>query len=322
MSRRNRRADSSSLELLLDTITNTFGGILFIAILLSLLVRSGPPTSSDPGSESVPITAVEQAQLETRVADLQQEAELLRRRIAAASQPQRGELDGRLLGEVTAAATAVEAAVAQRADTLRNTVALQRETASAEAEIRSIEDDQKSAEQSLADAVSRVTQAREEAAKLAEAALEIDRPPGETDIEQTVSLPSLRPSFKNSVGLYVRFGKVFVMHSWRNGVRQGPNTEQFVIVDLPAGAGVQQVARPKPATGKPITAQTVVADIRRLLKDFPPGSFVVTMVVFEDSFDVFQVLKAAIVKLGYEYRPIPLKPGDSVVDSGGRGEAQ
>ena len=47
-----------------------------------------------------------------------------------------------------------------------------------------------------------------------------------------------------------------------------------------------------------------------------------TMVIFEDSFDVFQLIKAAIVQNGYEYRPIPLKPGESVVDSGGRGEAQ
>ena len=46
------------------------------------------------------------------------------------------------------------------------------------------------------------------------------------------------------------------------------------------------------------------------------------MVIFEDSFDVFQLIKAAIVQNGYEYRPIPLKPGESVVDSGGRGEAQ
>ena len=35
-----RRAGDSSLELLLDTITNTFGGILFLAILVSLLLRT------------------------------------------------------------------------------------------------------------------------------------------------------------------------------------------------------------------------------------------------------------------------------------------
>lgn len=322
MSRRKRRGDNSSLELLLDTITNTFGGILFIAILLSLLLRSSSSTSSDTEPEGPPITAVEQAELETRVADLQQEAELLRRRISSASTPERGELDERLLGQLTAAAAEVERAVAQRAEALRNTVELQREAASAEAEVESIEEDQKAAEQILAEAESRIAAAREEAAELAEAALAIDRPLGETDIEQTVSLPSLRPSFKNSVGLYIRFGKVFVMHQWRNGERQGPNTDQFVIVDLPAGGGVEQVARPRPATGTPITAQTIVAEMRRLLQGFPPGSFVITVVVFEDSFDVFQLLKSAIVQLGYEYRPIPLQPGDSVVDFGGRGEAQ
>jgi len=322
MSRGKRRADTSSLELLLDTITNTFGGILFIAILLSLLLRSSSSPSSDIQPDAPPITAVEQAQLETRVADLQQEAELLRSRISSAPMPQRGELDERLLGQLTAAAAAVERAVTQRAEALRSTVELQREAASAEADVEAVEEDQKAAEQSLAEAESRLSAAREEAAELAEAALEIDRPLGDTEIEQTVSLPSLRPSFKNSIGLYIRFGKVFVMHKWRNGERQGPNTDQFVIMDLPAGGGVKQVARPKPATGTPITAQTIVAEMRRLLRDFPPVDFVITMVVFEDSFDVFQLLKSTIVELGYEYRPIPLRPGDSVVDFGGRGEAQ
>ena len=35
-----RRAGDSSLELLLDTICNTFGGVLFLAILVSLLLKS------------------------------------------------------------------------------------------------------------------------------------------------------------------------------------------------------------------------------------------------------------------------------------------
>ena len=319
---RRRRADDSSLELLLDTITNTFGGILFIAILLSLLLQSSSQTAREAASQVEPMSAVEQAQLESRVADLQQEVENLRRRVAAAPQPGDSQAEDSELGKLSAAAAAVEAAVAKSTEAIRNTLESQREAATATEQFEMLEQDRKSVKEQLAEAEHRLAAAQEEAARLAEAALQIDRPQGPTEIQQTVSLPSLRPSLKTEVSLYVRFDKIFMMHLWKNGVRLGPNTEQFVIAPTPSEDGVRQVARPKPATGKDVNAATITEDLRRMLQSFPPNRFVVSVIVFEDSFDVFQLIKASIVRNGYEYRPIPLSPGQSVVDSGGRGEAQ
>jgi hypothetical protein len=322
MSRQRRRGDDSSLELLLDTITNTFGGILFIAILLSLLLRSNSQTTELATSRSEPMSALEQVELESRVVDLQQEAEALRRRAAAPPQQGDSEGDDSVLGKLSAAAAAVEAAVAERAQAVRNTLELQREAATAAEQFEMLEQDRKSVDRNLADAENQLAAAQEEAASLAAAALQMERPPEANEIEQTVSLPSLRPSMKREVGLYVRFDKIFMMHYWRNGERLGPNTAQFIIVPLPAGDGVRQVARPKPAAGMPVSDATIADDLRRLLQPFSPDRFVVSMVVFEDSFDVFQLIKSAIVRNGYEYRPIPLRSGESVVDSGGQGEAQ
>ena len=319
---RRRRADDSSLELLLDTITNTFGGILFIAILLSLLLQSSSQTAREAASQVEPMSAVEQAQLESRVADLQQDVENLRRRVAAAPQPGDSQAEDSELGKLSAAAAAVEAAVAKSTEAIRNTLESQREAATATEQFEMLEQDRKSVKEQLAEAEHRLAAAQEEAAKLAEAALQIDRPQGPTEIQQTVSLPSLRPSLKTEVSLYVRFDKIFMMHLWKNGVRLGPNTDQFVIAPTPSEDGVRQVARPKPATGKDVNAATITEDLRRMLQSFPPNRFVVSVIVFEDSFDVFQLIKASIVRNGYEYRPIPLSPGQSVVDSGGRGEAQ
>lgn len=322
MSRQRRGSDDSSLELLLDTITNTFGGILFIAILLSLLLRTTSKTIESAEAHSKPMSALEQVDLESRVADLQQEAETLRQRVSAATDPGESDGDDSMLGKLSAAAAAVEASVAERAEAVRNTLTYQREAATAAEQYEELEQDRKSVDKRLADAENKLAAAQEEAARLAQSALEIDREPEATEIEQTVSLPSLRPSTKREVAIYVRFDKIFMMHAWRNGERLGPNTDQFVIVPLPDGDVVRQVARPKPAAGMPVSSKTISADLRRLLQAFPPDRFVVSMVVFEDSFDVFQLIKAAIVRNGYEYRPIPLRPGESVVDSGGRGEAQ
>jgi hypothetical protein len=322
MNARRRRADDSSLELLLDTITNTFGGILFIAILLSLLLNSSSRTAFEAASQSSPMPAVEQAELESRVADLQQDADSLQLRLGAAPQPADSQADDSMLGQLAAAANAVERAVAERAEAVHNTVESQRQASTATEQFEALEQDRKSIQERLAEAEHRLAAAREEAARLAKAALQIDRPPGSTEIEQTVGLPKLRESNKSEVALYVRFDRIFMMHLWRNGERLGPNTEQFVIVPLPAGDGVGQVARPKPAAGMSVNATSIADDLRRLLQSFPPDRFVVSMVVFEDSFDVFQLIKAAIVRDGYEYRPIPVRPGESVVDAGGRGEAQ
>lgn len=322
MSQRRRRGDDSSLELLLDTITNTFGGILFIAILLSLMLRSSSQDAQETAAQLVPMTALEQESLESRVADLQQEAESLRRRLSQASEPGDSQANDAELGKLSAAAAALEAAVADQAEATRNTLDAQREAATANEEYELLEEEQKSVTDRLAEAENQLAAAHAEAARLLEAAVNIDRPPGATEIEQTVGLPSLRPSTKSEIQLYVRYDRIFMMHTWRNGVRLGPNTEQFVIVPLSGNAGVRQVARPKPASGMPVIAATINADLRRLLQPFPSNRFVVSMVIFEDSFDVFQLIKTAIVQDGYEYRPIPLRPGESVVDSGGRGEAQ
>lgn len=322
MSARRRRSDGGSLELLLDTITNTFGGILFIAILLSLLLKSSSRTARATASRTEPMSAVEQAELESQVADLQQNAASLRHRIASAPQPSDSQADDSLAGKLSAAAAGVEVAVAARTEAVRNTLESQREAATAVQRFEMLEEEHKSVVQRMAEAEHQLAAAREEAARLTEAAVQLDRPPGATEIEQTVGLPSLRPSSKTEVAIYVRFDRIFLMHAWRNGVRLGPNIEQFVIVPLPAGGGAQQVARPKPAAGTPVNASTIAAELGRLLQPFPPDRFVISMVVFEDSFDIFQLIKAAIVRNGYEYRPIPLRPGESVVDSGGRGEAQ
>lgn len=322
MSRHRLRSDDSSLELLLDTITNTFGGILFIAILLSLLLRSNSQTAELVESRSEPMSALEQVELESRVVDLQQEAETLRRRVVAPQQLGDLQSDDFVLGKLSAAAAAVEAAVAERAQAVRNTLELQREAATAAEQFENLEEDRKSVDKNLADAENQLAAAQDEAARLAAAALQMERPPEADEIEQTVSLPSLRPSMKREVGLYVRFDKIFMMHVWRNGERLGPNTEQFIIVPLSDGNGVRQVARPRPAAGLPVNAATIADDLRRVLQPFSSDRFVVSMVVFEDSFDVFQLIKSAIVRNGYEYRPIPLRSGESVVDSGGKGEAQ
>ena len=268
------------------------------------------------------MTATEQAQVEARIDGLRGDAEILRHRLASAPTSGDSSADVSAEGRLSAAAAAMSKSLAERTDAVRSTLELQRQAAAATAEHESLTQTRTALEDRIARAAGKVSAAKAEAAALAEAALQLERPPGATNVEQTVSLPSLRPSSKTEVCLYVRFDKLFITHTWRDGQRLGPNTEQFVVTQLPADEGGQQVARPKPNAGLVVDPTTIAGDLRRLLAPFPPRLFVVGLIVFEDSFDVFQLIKAEIVKAGYEYRPLALKPGESVVDFGGNGEAQ
>ena len=82
-----------------------------------------------------------------------------------------------------------------------------------------------------------------------------------------------------------------MMHAWRNGFRNGPNTKQFYVTGSP------QIARPKPDTGLAIDPTTIDREVRQMLASFTKDQW--------------------IVKAGYEYSLYPLRLGESINDSGG-----
>jgi Ni/Co efflux regulator RcnB len=316
MSRR-RRAEDSSLELLLDTITNTFGGILFLAILVALLLRSSSPTAGrDASRVGSVLSEAEQAELEVKLEDLRDRA-------------------SRLLPVEPVNTTMLDAtahASAQRLAGLRADLAHVLDER-ARVALRTLES-QRSAASTAADAAelsarrTAVSQRHEEAerdhdaatteAEVLAALLRRLRPSEKADvIEQTAGMPTLHDTEKQQVGIYLRFGKVFHMHSWRNGQRLGPNPTYFVV-----SPGTPPVARPKPAAGIPVTPETMRVEVGRLVREFPPEDWTVAVIVCGDSFDAFQIVKRALVEARYEYFPLALKPDGAVIDSGGDSRAQ
>jgi hypothetical protein len=315
MSRRND--NGGSLELLLDTITNTFGGIVFLAMLVALLLRTTSRQTAKGVHSEPPMPAVERATLEVRLAQLEQEVDDLRGLIDSRASAARVTPERIPHSELADAVAALNGALAIKAQASLATLDHQRAESAANDDVKSLEQGRELAEADLADALQRRVAAREEAAELARIALQLDRPPGPTVIEQTVALPTLRSTTKRQLGLYVRYGRIFMMHRWRAGQRLGPNTEQFIVT-----SGTPPVARPKPQAGILVNPDTIERELLAILKPFSSQGFVVAAVVFDDSFDAFQTIKATLVALGYEYFPIPLKAGESVLDSGGRGAAQ
>lgn len=73
-----KHAEESSLELLLDTMCNTFGGVMFIAILLSVMITiRGHEAKSSPPNQEEKIAELKQqvSQLQIELADITRKTE-------------------------------------------------------------------------------------------------------------------------------------------------------------------------------------------------------------------------------------------------------
>jgi hypothetical protein len=316
MSRR-RRNDDSSLELLLDTITNTFGGILFLAILVALLLQSASPNQETaPASANAPLSVAEQASYEVALGDLQDQLARLEKKRKAASH-QRAAAESEAENEAASLAADIAQACEERARAGLETAAHQRARSATLEEISRLDQRRAAAARRLEEANRERANAVAEAESLVQLRDKLERSSQTSSIEQTAGMPTIHDTHKQQVGIYVRFGRVFLMHLWRHGSRLGPHPAYFVVTP-----GNPPVARPKPGAGIPIKADTIDAELGKMLEDFPPAGWVVAVVVFGDSFEEFQLVKRSVVEKSYEYNPMPVKPGGSVFDSGGDSRAQ
>lgn len=88
MSRHRTNNSQSSFDLFLDTVCNTFGGVLFIAILLAVMIRQVQIISSEQQSPSPKEVAALQEELATLCYDIELSQQLLRTLQKTIPQPQ------------------------------------------------------------------------------------------------------------------------------------------------------------------------------------------------------------------------------------------
>jgi hypothetical protein len=299
MSRR-RQEPPSSLDLLLDTICNTFGGVLFLAIAISVLLKTSSriAVNADTVDSS---TATESLERESRLESLSARLESLR---IADNQQQK-------LAEQFAPP----------------------ETAKLLAELRDIKQQRDLADVHRRAALGQISadrqrvsqinlQEREQAASVKEAERDLALATKELESEtktrtRTAKLPHVHSTSRTEVAVALRYGRLYVCHHYdRFGSRAGLNSDDFVIID----EGVQQVtATPKPYAGIPVQAANARPQLEARLKAFDPRRHYFAVIVWEDSFEACQMLKNVMVESGFEYRLLLLPDGESATDRGGKG---
>lgn len=299
MSRR-RAMKQDSLELLLDTICNTFGGVLFIAIMVVMLLAQ-----SGHGPEAV-VPAPSPEELEAQSRELAAlSADVLRKQQIQASQAalvdslapdtirELIERRKKLLAEMVQQQAAADAQQVQNATVMAS-------VARTQAEIDKLLADLKVAQQREVEA--RTLLASEQKARTKDARLPRQR----------------RADDKREVSLVLRYGRLYLWHDYDLTMhRTGLNMRDFVVISAEPD---QLVTRPKPTAGIPLdgTPESRAA-IDRLLGRFNPKRFCLGPTVRPDSYGVFHHLRDRMMALGFEYRMLVMDTDWPVADRGGSG---
>jgi len=300
MSRR-KRAGDGSLELLLDTICNTFGGVLFVAILIVVVLRMTSKTEAS--SDTEPVSEAEMLQLEMRQADLAATLATLRRAAADIAQqlaPADDTVD--LFNDLQKARNSRQELLESRMETLGR-------IADHQASINRTTRD-------LSELDARIEKAVEERKELTTTLKsEID------ERSQRAGFSATRATGKTEVQTILRYGRFYVWHRYGpSGDRRGLNTDEFVVLDED---GTEIRTTPNPIAGTPADDATEsMAQLRDRLKPFRPNRDYIAVLVWPDSFDSFQYLKKVLVDSGFEYRLIPAEQDDVFRDRGGSGKVQ
>jgi hypothetical protein len=294
--KRRTSPEFDSLELLLDTICNTFGGILFLAVLVIILVhRAGDSLDREATAQSdLPVASTLPRDLEQRKAELQS--------LERAFQEYRTTLAGLEAEQAATQARRVLNLRHEVADVTSRRVEYLQRIANLNEEISESEQQRQSISSGLA-------LARKDAQSLKEQLASERR-----NRTRTVNLPMLRQTAKREFPLILRFGHLYFPFAAETGLAtRKSNLDDFVILD---DIGPVIRVTPKPYAGLPVNDRDQLLDLlRRRINSLDNGSVYLGIGVWEDSFDQFQLLKEVIVKLGYEYRLVPTAAGEFIQES-------
>lgn len=295
MKRRDLKGDS--MELFLDTICNTFGGILLIALLVIILLQ----ISGKSGVESIEkdfVDEKEYAQTEKELNALRDKMERLQKQTKSLEQqndkiadPERKKLQIQSITEQKELKDILkekESLISENLEIHQKFNEIQKELAEKNLKFNEAQNELTNKKQMYNERVS-------------------DR-----SIEQ--KLPQMRRSNKLEVVVLVRFGRFYFWHRYINGLRLGLNTDDMLILeeDKEYRKTIPNIRR-----GTDLKKSDAQRLVREQLAQFSVNEYKITIVIWPDSYEEYKVVREAVVKSGFDYTPIPTSEGTSWVDQGG-----
>ncbi|MCH2203814.1 MAG: hypothetical protein MK102_17750 [Fuerstiella sp.] len=275
MNRRTSSTSLDSLELLLDTICNTFGAVIFIAMLVALLVNdsvqvvSGTETVQDVVIESARVlNDIQAAKQKLRVlADQIQQQELIKKRFAS---DESLALTGKLRQQMERRVHLM----GQKSDAVEQITQVKGDSARLQQQL-----DQQQRAYDAAD--NRNARLRQELS---------------TELElsgRTARIPQVRRTTKDSVVYALDDGRLY-------RVTTPDQTIDDTDCVRSTEAGVHTI-RPRAGAGVPVADRSSGASLNGKFKGVTDEDFFVQLFVSRDSFAAFLSVRDTLVELGLEY---------------------
>ena len=299
--RKNRQRAGDSLEMFLDTICNTFGGILFILLFIVIQLQMAQQSVSEAVSD--PVSAVEFDTIKAKWEEKRYELEKLREQI-----DQFEELTGSLADEeVKKSYKNWQALLLANQDLLDQIAAKTYQVSENDAEAASIAAENKVLLQEVEDLRAQVAEA------------EASLPDTDEQQPQKLTCPQLSASTKTEIGLIVVFNRLYLWHHYsERGVREGLNTEDFTVLEKSGG---QARVFPNPWRGIDLMAEDADQRIGELVGKFSPRECIMAVITAIDSFEQYHTVRDALKKRGFDIEPmvLSLDPSSMIADRGGSG---
>lgn len=289
---RGNEDQTSSFDLFLDTICNTFGGIVFLAILLAIMiqnrsiVRTVEQLDQQPSPEEVRALITKLDKLSSEHTTLQTSLENL-----PAVAPHAEDEEYLTLAEQV---KKMEEKVAER-------VAMQTRASRSLAEI--VEENAIQQQEN-----ERVPAQLENAEnKLDEATAEFERLLASK--KQTLRLPKVRTSSTASALLVVKDASIFLART-PSLFAQGFNTKQVTTTTLPDG-GIR--IEPLAGTGWRLGSGQGSAEFEKVIQQARQSGHILSIAVWPESYGEFAVLREAMIAAGVNYQLWPQSQGEALV---------
>ena len=292
----NRKAASSgdSLDLLLDTICNTFGGILFIAMLVAILTNQvsrdiAPTIPSADSSRELRRMRGELTESESRLTKLRQavrQKEDLERRFADPESLA-------LLESLRAVDDTSDELLKDRSQKLAN-------VAESQAELEETARELERVAQQMAEAQER---------------LRLEKQKLETEANlrsRTSQVPRQRATQKAQIPFFLKGGRLCAYVMRDDDGQYVQNEEETRITE---DESEKRFVEPVDNAGLAVPKTGSNAEIAKRLSTFDKNRHFLSIYVFSDSFAHFEGLKQEVINAGFEYNLVPF-PDNAKVSIG------
>lgn len=297
MRRRPNDVNDGSLELLLDTICNTFGGVLFVALLVVVLVNmTGHALSLTPPTEAAQSGLIA---LEAELNETDAQLERLRQALAKA-QSTAEQFVAPDVQDVAREWRQEKTQLAQHRAVKNDLLA---EMSQAQMEINAVTRKL----QANADAIARAREELSSVERLLEAEIAAR--------SQTATLPKVRETVKSEITFFLRHGRLCSYARPGGNGDYEPNLVEIVetVVDG------QTCVEPKPNAGTVVPLEGDPDAVEARFREFNPDRHYIAIFVWPDSFPHFSVVKDVLVAMQYEYRLVPITEEGKVYIGPARG---